>query len=446
MAASLPGRRKNIRPAPWRSQWHQARRKLLFAAEGVVEPQRRGLLFFWLDGLFAAASDSFIGPYLALYLLALGANGQQVGMLSAVVGLAGALMFLPGARLADRLPNYRTVVVATSLAARAMLALLAVLPWIADGQAAILAVLLLAALREGMSQLGNPAWTAFAAQIVPQSLRGRFFAARTLIWNLATLLCVPLAGRLIKGMGSPQGYQAAFGVALVTGLGASAIYAQIPLAARTPQADKGGPTLRQALRTLGQHRTFVHFALITMVLNLGVQFVAPFFNVYLVRQLGADAGFVGLQTTLSALAGMVAVRLFGPLVDRRGLRWTMLRCGPFVALIPFGWLFVRQPWQTLPISAMGSFAWGGFNLATFNLLLAATPDEGRPLYSALFNTASAVSLMIGPLIGGYMFDQWGFQHCLVASCLGRGGAVALIFLLLRGQALLGRQAGRAVAA
>ncbi|MGQ9683732.1 MAG: MFS transporter [Anaerolineae bacterium] len=409
----------------------------------MAEPQRRGLLFFWLDGLFAAGSEAFFAPYLALYLLALGASGQQVGMLSAVVGLAGAVMFLPGARLAERLPSYRSVVVATSLAARTMLALLVMLPWVASGQPAIYAVLLLAALREGMAQLGNPAWTAFSAQIVPQSLRGRFFAARTLIWNLATLLCVPLAGRMIKGMGSPQGYQVAFAVAFCAGLAASVIYAQIPLPLSAPRTRAAGPSLREALQTLGQHRTFVSFALITMVLNLGVQLVAPFFNVYLVRQLGADASFVGLQTTLSALASMVAVRLFGPLVDRHGLRWTMLRCGPFVALIPFGWLFVRQPWQTLPVAAIGAFAWGGFNLATFNLLLASTPDEGRPLYSALFNTASAVSLMIGPLIGGYMFDHWGFRYCLIASCLGRGSAMVLVYALLRGPAMLGRQAGRA---
>jgi len=412
-------------------------RSLPGAAEGSAGHQRRGLVYLWGEGLLTAASDAFIGPYLALYLLALGANAQQIGLLSGVSALASAATYLPGALLTRRFPSYRTVVVAILIPTHTMLLLLVILPWVASGQAAIAAAIVLTGLRSGIGQIGNPAWIALLAILVPPGLRGRFFAARTLVSNLAAILVLPLAGYLISRLGMPDGYQLSFGLSLAAAVLATVIVARLPLPPGERSGHARGPGLGQALRGLGQHRTFVHFVLISMLLNLGIQFVAPFFNVYLVRQLGADAAFIGLQNTAAALATMAAMPLFGPLVDRRGLRWTMLWCGPFVAVMPLCWLFVRHPWQTLPLWALVHFAWGGFNLATFNLLLAATPEEGRPLYSALHNTASAASGMVGPLLGGFVFDHWGFAPCAIGATLGRGGAIVLIYFLLRGPSWLG---------
>ncbi len=431
MAASLPG---SFLPTPlrrWRQRYRRGWRPLqIVPTQAGDEQQRRGMVCFWLDGLFASVSDSFVGPYLTLYLLALGATGQQVGLLTSVIGLAGAVMFLPGARLAGRYPNYRGLVVVTSLGARVVLALLILLPWFASQQAAIAGVIALSALREACGQLGNPAWTAFSAMIVPEQIRGRFFASRTLAWNLAAVAVVPLAGRLISALGSPRGYQVSFGLALGAGMLSTWSYSRIPVATARPGCGQQG-SLRRALASLPRQPLFLRFWLTSMLLNLGVQFAAPFMNVHLVRGLGAQISFVGLATTVQTGASLAGARIFGPLVDRKGLRWTMVRTGPFVALIPFLWLFARAPWHILPINVMAGLAWAGYNLATFNLLLTSTPAEERPLYSAIYNTGSALTTMVGPLVGGFLFDRWGFQACLASSFVGRGVAAALVFLLLR---------------
>jgi hypothetical protein len=42
---------------------------------------------FWLDGLFASASDAIILNYLTLYILALGAGSAQIGLMSSLSSL-----------------------------------------------------------------------------------------------------------------------------------------------------------------------------------------------------------------------------------------------------------------------------------------------------------------------------------------------------------------------
>lgn len=394
-------------------------------------PERRGMLIFWLDGLLANTSESFVAPYLSLYLLALGASAGQVGLMAALTGLVGALMFLPGARLAERLPSYRSVVVATSLAARAALPLLLIVPWLAAGPPAIAAVIVLAALRTASTQLGVPAWTAFAAQIVRPALRGRYFASRTFAMSLAALVVVPAAGRLISALGAPQGYQVSFGLAFAVGLAATFAYSRIPLPAGPRPAPSAAPSFRQTLAALRRQPAFLRLCLTTMLLNLGVQVSAPFFNVHMARDMGLTAGYIGLTTTVSTAFDMVGQRFFGPFVDRRGLRRTIALTSPLIALLPFAWLFIGAPWQIFPINAVSGFAWAGYNLAVFNYLLATTPDDQRPLYSAIYNTANGLTTVAGPLAGGLLFDVWGFQAVLITSTAGRGLAAILFILLLR---------------
>ncbi|MCL6429449.1 MAG: MFS transporter [Anaerolineae bacterium] len=429
VASRSPRRAPALRRRPALGRY--LRGLLLLVIPPGLRAHRHGMLLFLLNGLCVSIGDAFIAPYQSVFLLALGATGQQVGLLASLSGLAGALVFLPGARLTTRFSSYRSLVVTTSLAARATMALIVLLPWLVRGPAVIGAVIVLVAVRDALAQLGVPAWTALSAAIVPEEVRGRYFSSRTFVMTLATLLVVPLAGRLISAVGAPGGYQLSFALGLAAGLVAILLYSRIPVAAGPRDGEASSLPLRKLLAEVRRHSEFLRFLLISMLLNVSVQIVGPFFSVYVVRELGADVGFVGIMTTVQTAATLIGTRFFGPLADRRGLRWAMTRTGPLIALLPMLWLTVREPWQVLPINLLGGFAWAGYNLAVFNMLLATTPDDERPLYSALYNTGAALTTVLGPLVGGFLFDHWGFRAALVSSGTGRGLAVLLIFLLIR---------------
>ncbi|MBN1964212.1 MAG: MFS transporter, partial [Anaerolineae bacterium] len=78
-----------------------------------------------------------------------------------------------------------------------------------------------------------------------------------------------------------------------------------------------------------------------------------------------------------------------------------------------------------------ALAWAGYNLGAFNLLLAATPDEHRPRYVALYTTAISVVGAIGPAIGGALLDVVGFVPVFSLSTIIRALGLIMFFAFVR---------------
>jgi len=161
-----------------------------------------------------------------------------------------------------------------------------------------------------------------------------------------------------------------------------------------------------------------------MIWNFSLNIAGPFFNVYLVKSLSATAFMVGFLSIVSSVAGLPAQRLFGQLNDRWGPRKVMLVTGSIIPVVPFAWYFTAAVWHAIPINIVAGFLWAGYNLASFNLLLAIAPEEQRARYSAMFQIAVTVSSALGASAGGLISNRWGIPLVFVCSAIGRAvGAV-----------------------
>ena len=95
----------HLRPQRWNLSAiiRQLDRRLVEQTDNILVPtQIFSLRYFWLDGFFAAVSENFYLSFIPLFALAFGATSGQVGWLTAVANLAGAVALFPGARLAER--------------------------------------------------------------------------------------------------------------------------------------------------------------------------------------------------------------------------------------------------------------------------------------------------------------------------------------------------------
>ena len=257
------------------------------AQQPISRRQLLGLRYFWLDGLFAATSDSFNVDYVALFALAYGASTGQVGWLASIANLLGAVALFPGARLAERTGQRVPVVVWTGGGiGRAVLLALACFPFlIQQPEIAIPLIIGLSGLRAFMGNLGNPAWTAIVADLVPGFMRGRYFANRNIAMGIAALVVAPLAGWLIHTgngwLGMPfAGYQLVFTLAFAFGMVSSVSFWRIPeppLPAAAAHPDRAGG-LRGAM---DNSPGFWGFVVSAFIWNLGLQLAGPFFNVYM---------------------------------------------------------------------------------------------------------------------------------------------------------------------
>ena len=426
---------------PQRWNWSAMARPLDHSIEAQAQEQisRRtlvGLRFFWLDGLFAAISDNFYLSFVPLFALAYGASAGDIGWLTAVGNLLGATALFPGARLIERLPHRKPVVLwAGGGVGRVMLLLLALLPFVGNGpRVAIVAIIVLNGIRAFASNFGNPGWTAIVADLVPGQMRGRYFGNRNLAMGIAALLVTPFAGWLIRTVNTQtgsavSGYQWTFALAFGFGMISTAVFARIPEPA---SATSNGHThqsgdLRRALR---QSTGFMGLVISAFVWNMSLHVAAPFFNVYLVTEFQASTTTIGLLASVSSLTALFGQRFFGPLMDRKGAIWVILVSGFMIPLLPLGWVFITAPWQVAVINTLGGFAWAGYNLANFTLLLDLTPDTERPRAVALYQTAVFVSAVLGPILGGYVADAVSFQTIFAMSAGGRLMGMALLALLV----------------
>ncbi len=385
------------------------------------------LRYFFFDGVLSSASDAVNLTYLTLFVLALGANASQIGLMSALGSLSATLLLLPGAFLAERSKLRKPIVVISGgLISRMNLLLLALVPLAVKGPAMVTLAIIMKVIMDGASNLGLPAWVSMTADIVPLSWRGRYFGTRNLVMGIASMTSTLLVGQLITGVGSVTGYQLAYGLAFSIGMLSTFSYSHIkePLQVANPQA-AASYSFSSLLTTLRTDQNFSTFCMYSMLWNFSLNVAGPFFNVYLVQNLNASAAMVGFLSIVASLAGLPAQRIFGQLSDRLGPRKILLLSGFLIPSLPFSWFFVKAAWHVIPINILSGILWAGYNLAAFNFALSLYPPEQRARYSALLQISIAVSSALGALIGGQIAIRWGIPVLFLLSGAGRLAAAAV---------------------
>lgn len=214
---------------------------------------------------------------------------------------------------------------------------------------------------------------------------------------------------------------AAFAIAWGVGALGLAVFASIP---EPPSGTVRGKRL-PPWGEIRRHPAFFHYLAAAGVWNFSVFLAGPFFNVHLVRNLGADARTVGLLSMVSALTALIGQWVFGRWSDRIGAARGMWRAGMFIPLLPWAWLLVRSPWHVIPINVLSGFLWAGFELCNLNTLLLLSPTEIRPRYAALYNLVVGISSAFGAAIGGWIAMAWGFYPLFALSGFGRAMAIGV---------------------
>lgn len=370
-----------------------------------------------IDGVFANASENMIGPFLALFALALGATKGQVGLLSALPALLSNSLQIPSARFTERWGDRRQLVVVTSIMSRLTVLAIATVPLMLEGDAAIYTFIGLVTLRGFFSSIGVPGWTSIMADITPRDTRGSYFAYRNIMCNLAALAGTLIAGWLVKSYDFPLGYQISFVAAVGVGLMASYFYSTMPIPPLPKKVAKAEQPsgLRNWWRIISEYTAFRNYCLTSILWNFGVSFAGPLFAVYYRVDLGGDPGFWGVVTASGLIATLVGQRFWGRMADEYGQKNVMLLGGIGAASVPFMWWLVPR-WELAVVAQfLGSFCWGGYNLAAFNLILEITPDEGRTTFVGVYNTMAGLASSIGPLVGGFLADAYGLRVVIIIS-------------------------------
>jgi MFS family permease len=404
-----------------------------YPTDNTTSSQRHGMHTLWWNSVWSSVSGAFYGDFVTLYMLALGASAASVGTRSAINSAAALAAPFVGAWLVARSGHRKKwVLLWPGGISRLVLLLLALLPLAFQGELAVNIMVALIALQAFSDTLASPAGSSLFADIVPARIRGRYLGILMTMSNIVRLAIVPMVGWLIRRIGGLAGYQVAWGLAALIGMGATITYAR--LAEPRNQEHEQGSAWRNFLDgwvLVFHDRRFVLFCVINFVWNLGVGFAGPFFPVYMVKDLGFQVDTVALLVTITTAVTTVSYWLAGFWVDRQGSLKVTAISMLFVPLLPLLWIPARTPLQVGLAQSYGNIAWAGFQVAATPVILLLTPPEHRARYIAIYNTINGLSSIIAPITASWIYARWGFTMNLVLSAGGRAAGAIFFWLFWR---------------
>jgi MFS family permease len=407
----------------------------LYPTDNTTPSQRTGMRFMWLNNLLASISGAFYGDFVVIYLVTLGATATTIGLRSSIGSAAALLAPLLGAWLVERTgKRKRWVLMWPGTISRLALLAMAAIPFFLQGNWAVGMIVALIAIQSFSDTLSGPAANSLFGDIVPVGVRGRFLGLQNIVSNVVGIAIVPLAGLFIKRIGGVSGYQLAWLMATLVGFSATWSYSRIP---EPPSQEKrtGSRGARQGSlegwQVFARDRRFITFCLVNFVWNFGVNSAGPFFTVHQIQDLGFGVETLAVLATATRPVNVVAFRLAGDLVDRKGAQRIMSLSMLAVPLVPILWMLARTPLQVGLSTSYQYLAWSGFNVAITPLLLAISPPEFRSRYLAIFATINSLSAIIAPLAGSWVYQSRGFSANCVLSAVGRGMGAVLFWMMIR---------------
>lgn len=397
---------------------------------------RRSLKASTLDGVFATIFSNITGGVLlSNFLVELHASPIEIG-LSASIPMVANLIQPIGAYFADRTTSRHYYCFWIYTPARLIWLLLVAQVAIAswgklDSHLLVVWTLAIISVTHFLGALGSASWLSWLAALVPRRLRGRYFSVRNSAANLTCLISVPLGGLIVSRY--PRGAIEGYGVVLVLGIifGLISLGYQWLMTDVNPREQKKlaieqeyasqTTVLTQTDQPVDASGTsflndgnFLRFLLYFGVWMFAVNLSAPFFNLYMLDDLGLDVSWVTLYNSLTAGANLLMLLFWGRLADRFGNRVLLLLVGILVAVTPLLWLGAGADplsiWLWLPLlHILAGGTWAAIDLCNNNIQLGIAPVRSQAAYFAVAAAVAGVSGAVGTTAGGFLaqFADYG---------------------------------------
>lgn len=379
----------------------------------------------WVCGAIWATTIG--GAPLTMFAHGLGATEWHFGLLVAMPFIA-TLLSLPAALLIDSSGHRKLIFLVAQFTQRLLWLVIALVPtllhrsgWPIGPTAALTTFLVLMALHHVTGAIGGPAWTSWMADLVPDRVRGRYFARRRQWGIVSSIPAAWLAGFVLDHFAGRNDPSAAitwaailFAVTSLFGFMDILLFCWVPdiAAHHAKPANRTRSIFTTLVRPL-KDRNFVWFCLYVAVLTMAVAPMGQFSNLYLVEKLGVGSTQVQMMMLVAPLLGQfLIVPIWGRMADRYG-RKPMMAIATF-GLVPvaLGWAAMNlgYAWLGYALSVSGAMLWAAVEIANFNLVLQmsgsadddSTESGGGSGYTSVNSVISAIAGVAGGIGAGWL--------------------------------------------
>ncbi len=172
------------------------------------------------------------------------------------------------------------------------------------------------------------------------------------------------------------------------------------------------PAKKQPLLT-----NFILLFLFAMILaNIGGNMYGPLLSLY-IKNLGASVEQIGLFFTLSQIIPLALQILGGWISDTLG-RLRAIAIGSMVGIFTYIALIVAPTWQWLLLAMAFSAVAGSLVGPSFDAFLAEhSTEQNRAKMFGISQALFGIVGVVGPVLGGWMVDVYGFKWMLLVAAI-----------------------------
>jgi len=390
------------------------------------------------EGSYASISQGVGHSYISPFAIALGANNAQIGILSSLPGIISPLSQLRGFRFMEK--RSRKEIVREHVFLEAMMWLLILILAIL-GMNNILKIelpfllIILYSLLIYIGGLSFPSWFSWMGDIVSEKSRARYFSKRNRITGTVALISMLIASFFLdylktKGL-TLAGFAILFLIANLARLRSCNLFKK----QHEPELKlkKGYYYPLKHFITSLPKSNLGKFVIFNLLLNFARFIAAPFFAVYMLRDLGLSYTWFTAITITGTIFTLLSLTLWGKFTDKYGSRTTLKIGSSLIPLIPILWLFSKNPIYLMLVPGLiGGLGWAAFNISSTSFIYDSTTREKRAMFIAYHNIVTGLGLILGGLLGSLLAQKLtiGFMNIILFIFLLSGILRALVCLIM----------------
>jgi HEAT repeat protein len=361
-----------------------------------------------------------------MLLEALGASGFLIGLFGTIRQLA-LLMQIPGSLMMESLKRRKYAWATLGVIHRLLVLVPAWMAWRRPhADDTVQWILVAITVSFVIESLAAPAWTSWMADLVPPSMRGRFWGRRQAIVSIVSLLSIGAAGWMLDwfrgrgGEGTLDGFALLLVIAALFGAADILLHTAVPEPARRP-ALPGRHWVTRILQPM-RHPSFRNLALAVGVWGFSCTMAGSFNAIYLKRVFGISYTELSAVTICGTLGVIGFSMLAGYLVERMGARtlavvvmclaplcsavWFFVTNAPMQLAVPF--IGTVQTTQVVVLICAVSLVSGGIysmlGVCHLSLLAGIAPKRERTLAMAVHMCVIGLLTAGGAVVGGRLVD------------------------------------------
>jgi MFS family permease len=345
------------------------------------------------------------GPYLTGYLIHLGANAAQIGLVLAIPPLANVIQLLMALWIQKFKSRLRPIVMGLGFS-RIVWVLTGFIPFILPQEAWVITFIVMFFVSWVAAAASILIWSSLIADIVPEEVRGRFFGIRNTIAFTMGSIAIIIGGLLLER------YPGDLGFAIIYGICGLLVIINVIQLSKHPdppfEKSEAKSDRELFLKPLRDRLFFGTTAFLSVWIFLH-NLVIPLFT-YVMLDVMKLPYFphVSLMTTIQNVAMVVSFYIWGSLnvkmSTQKLLMWTL----PMLALCCMAWglmEWISAVVVLVLVHLLLGVGFGGFNQLAFVYVIGDTPKSERPMYIAFFSALTGFMGFLGPVAGGLVYQS-----------------------------------------